>query len=411
MIFISKPSVLALLMGAALATTGCGGNSSSGSTDAKKDPSPTTPTAGEYKVKNIETTAGDNNTLDTSPTISAFTAEDGRLGLRINGVDKGDGTVEKPRVRNLKAEDTTGTPAGVETADSSADEFCTELKTGEAGSGDMFDIVVSLDTTGSMGSHAKTFAEKIVAFAGALEEQGLDVRFAGVTLGDAFATKETETEKSSYTSPTAKGSLGTPPDFDDTERPDTGLALISAEDMQSFFSEVAEKVGSGLNGGDGPENYLAPIDYFNDNAKFREDAGRFFVAIGDNCAHTGETLQNTSNFKPEDADSHWLPRSTEDITTALINEGVAVNLIWSARNCFSPFFDMKDLQESTGGSWTNIAGDVELTTLPAIDAVGAKRSTLACAMPVEKKKDIKVTFDIEIGEDTELNTWHVTMLF
>src|SRR5699024_12387462 len=97
MIFISKPSVLALLMGAALATTGCGGNSSSGSTDAKKDPSPTTPTAGEYKVKNIETTAGDNNTLDTSPTISAFTAQDGRLGLRINGVDKGGGTVEKPR--------------------------------------------------------------------------------------------------------------------------------------------------------------------------------------------------------------------------------------------------------------------------------------------------------------------------
>lgn len=367
--------------------------------------SPTTG-GGDFEARDIGFEREPGTDPETNPTISFFTTDDGRLGIRVNGMDLGDGNgVQEPVIDNFnvepiaEADDPRVRPAR-RAALAEDGLSCDVLDTGESGSGDKFDIVVSLDTTASMGSQASVFADKIVDFAGALEDQGLDVRFAGVTVGDAYATIDGD-GNSAYTSGVAQGTLGASPGFDSIERPDTGLALITADDMKVFFGEVSEVVGSGQAGGDGPENFLAPIDYFNQNVAFREDAGRFFIAIGDQCAHTADTLPGSG---PEN--EPWLPRAPEDIQKSLVKQGVAVNLIWADTNCGSPYYDMHDLQKATGGAWTKLSSGVDLTDLPTIAAVGDKRKTLACTVPVEGRL-IEVTFDVAIGDNAK---WFVTAI-
>lgn len=396
-----KSYILPLATVVMLGLTACGGakNSTTGGTAEEAPPRE----AGDFKVKELKVEAGEDNTSDVTPTISTFTTEDGKLGIRVNGIDIGDG-VQTPLISNMKIEPVSesGSSARVAAreaaAPSASDAVCKSIETGASGSGDKFDIVVSLDTTGSMGSQAGKLAAKIVDFAAKLEEQKLDVRFAGITVGDAFATLKTSS--SSYASDgVAKGSLGAPPTFDNDERPDTGLELITANAMQSFFTEVKNKVGGGLGGGDNPENYLGPIDYLNNNIEFRKDAGRFYVAIGDQCAH----ISGSSNDIDE---SVWEPRSTALIKESLIKDGAAVHLIWADRSCSAAYYDMRDLQKATGGSWTDITDTTfDLTKLPAIEAIGAKRKTLECEVTVAGS--VKVTFTISVGDK---NTWDVTAI-
>ena len=387
-----------------LGLTACGGakNSATGGTAEEAPPRE----AGDFKVKELKVEAGEGNASEVTPTISTFTTEDGKLGIRVNGIDIG-GEVQTPVISDMKIEpvsesDSSARMAARETADPSAsDAVCKSIETGASGSGDKFDIVVSLDTTGSMGAQAGKLAAKIVDFAAKLEEQKLDVRFAGITVGDAFATLKTSS--SSYASDgIAQGSLGAPPTFDSSERPDTGLELITANDMQSFFTEVKNKVGGGLGGGDSPENYLGPIDYLNNNIDFRKDAGRFFVAIGDECAHISGSSSNIDG-------SVWEPRSAELIKESLIKDGAAVHLIWANKSCSSSYYDMRNLQNATGGSWTNISdASFDLTKLPAIEAVGAKRKTLECEVTVAGS--VKVTFTISVGDGVDKHSWAVTAI-
>lgn len=59
-----------------------------------------------------------------------------------------------------------------------------------------------------------------------------------------------------------------------------------------------------------------------------------------------------------------------------------------------------------GGAWIKLKNHVDLTGLPTIAAVGSKRKTPACNVPVEGR-EIEVTFDVAIGNDTK---WLVTAI-
>lgn len=45
--------------------------------------------AGDFKVKELKVAAGPDNTSGVTPTVSTFTTEDGKLGIRVNGIDIG----------------------------------------------------------------------------------------------------------------------------------------------------------------------------------------------------------------------------------------------------------------------------------------------------------------------------------
>jgi hypothetical protein len=200
-----------------------------------------------------------------------------------------------------------------------------------------------------MGAAAGILADRIAAFAQALEDAGADAQFIGITTGDAFATKAIS---SSFTD-IAKGSLGEPPLFDFDERPDTGASLLSAGVMADFFTEVRAEVGSGAGGGDLPENYLGPLVYINDedNVNWRPTASRVLISIGDDCSHTAESAPLAG------ITGDWIPPSTAGGSPENLFSGVVVHVIGSdPLSCPDPYYDMKDLATATGGQFV-VLGD------------------------------------------------------
>ncbi len=363
---------------------------------------------GQYKATEISYDSEET----FNPSVGFFTADDGGLGIRVSGVQVDD-EVHKPDVTNVQIQEgdallPPGT-AGAPLAESSPEGLtCEDVPLGSAGRGDFYDIAVSLDTTGSMGGAAGVFADRIVDFADELAD--LDVRFTGITLGDAYATMRPEGE-TDYTDSISRGTLGEPPDFDSVERPDTGLDLISPNDMQEFFNEVSDVVGTGAGGGDIPENFLGPIDFLNKEMAWREDAGRVFIAIGDACSHTQETMGPGTSFDLDET-SNWWPPNTDELESELSSDGVRVDIIWEQNglSCSGDFYAMDNLSDATGGAFTEIDGcltpedcDVELTEIPAVKAITTERTTRACAVDTDAHT-FTLTFDVEAAG----KTWGVT---
>ncbi|MFH1356483.1 MAG: hypothetical protein ABII18_05050, partial [bacterium] len=244
---MKKLSILGLLI-LAVTIISCGGTT--GSSDVTGD------------VADVSTTSS-TATGDFTPSLTTAAEDSGALKFTVSAMDvDGDGTLESPTITSVTA--TTGAGAALKKATSLDDEeiTCDSGRTvGEGDDNDSFDIGISLDSTASMGSAVESIAEKIVSFAQTLEDSGVDARFAGITLGDAFATKS---DNSSFTDAISSGPLGTPPSFDSSERPSTGSTVLTSADMQTFFQEVADVVGTGAGGADLPENYLGSLEYLND---------------------------------------------------------------------------------------------------------------------------------------------------
>lgn len=325
----------------------------------------------------------------------SFTASDNRnLQISIPGIEY-EGNVYKTSVENLNTDFLTELPNAVKTNNN----FCKKIEISNLQT--KYDIAVVLDTTGSMGSHASNFANKVVSFANTLkEEANLDVKFAGITYGDAYATLKNSTLYDS--DGVAQGTLGTPPSFDLDERPDTGKNLLNSEQIQSFFSEVANNVRGGIGGGDNPENSLGPIYYQNTQVNFRDDASRMYIVIGDDCGHTAETLPKTDSSEH----ANWTLPAVEDIEHSLRLSGAAVHLIWKkstydSQSCRENYYAMNDLRLSTGGLYAELDPNLDLASLPLIEAVGDKRELISCAIPKSASRDTKgyqLSFDLVIPE-------------
>lgn len=394
-----------------LAACGGGGGGGGGSGDPDDEDGDTS-SAGTYETESVSYETEE----DSNPSVSFFTSDDDGLGIRANGVDSGDGNVTKPEVKNVTIEegDTSGDSAsGAVVTRAEIESTCTEVETGEAGgSGDSFDIGVSLDTTGSMGGAAGVLANEVAAFATTLEDEGLDVRFTGITLGDAYATKhgdDAETD-SLFDDSVSTGSLGAPPGFDGDERPDTGTDLLSADDMEEFFSKVSEAVGSGAGGGDGAENYLGPVDFLHEQVEWRTDAGRFIIGIGDAVAQTPTTFDS---FSTTDGYETWEPPVPDELAEKLSSEGIAFHWVGEEPFSVGDHYDMAELAAATGGVFTEGAGscsseescEVDLTELPAVAAVTSARTTTSCTVEIPSDIDrVTTRFDLEAGE----RSWRVT---
>lgn len=316
---------------------------------------------------------------DYTPGITPAVDSDGSLRWTITGVDvNGNGTVGVASLSSTSA--SAGTCTDTDTCASllkggikktTTDVDCDERDVGSGTSADSFDIAISLDTTGSMGAAAGVFASKIAEFAQTLEDAGVNAQFAGITVGDAFATKSSS---SSFTDDVSTGSLGEPPDFDLTERPDTGADLISADDMETFFEEVELRVGGGAGGADLPENYLGPIQFGNDELGWRDGAARVMISVGDDCAYTPDSYTNDS------IEGVWIPPDPDDLIDDLTASGTAVHVIGgNSLSCESSgYYEMEDLADATGGTFTGIdtgscgsadTCDVDLTELPISDSI------------------------------------------
>ncbi len=400
--FVGLASSSALLLAA------CGGGGGGGSSDAGNED---TASAGTYETESVSYESEE----DSNPSVSFFTSDDGGLGIRANGVDSGDGDVTKPEVTNVTIEenDTTGaSTSGAMVAGAEIASECTDLETGEAGSGDSFDIGVSLDTTSSMQGAAGVLANVVADFATTLEDEGLDVRFTGITLGDAYATKDADTE-SEFDDAVSTGTLGAVPNFGiEHERPDTGTALLNAGPMETFFSKVSEVVSpNGLGGFDIPENYLGPVEFLHEQVAWRTDAGRFIIGIGDEYAHTPTTFED---FMSEDGGfATWEPPVPEDLAKKLSTEGTAFHWVGDEQlSVGADYYDMAELAAATGGVFTELGDctseescEVDLTELPAVEAVTSARTTRSCTVDIPSGIDrVTTRFDLAAGE----RSWDVT---
>lgn len=301
------------------------------------------------------------STGDFTPGLSFYVAESGGLGIRANAVDvNGDGTASTPAIASVSVS-SVGAALSALAADETLD--CTD---GEASSSTAtaVGVGISLDTTASMGSTVGPIANGLAQLATDLSGAGFTGTFAGVTLGDAYATKSAS--GSAYGS-TAQGTKGEPPAFDTIERPDTGTAPVSASVVSAFFEEVATVVGSGADGGDLPENYLAPLEFLNTDVTFAAGTQKVLISVGDDCAHTEETFAGFSDS------SAWTPPAKADVFDTFA--GAIVHVIGpSSPFCSGDYFDMKELTQDgtteghvggTGGLFKSIDDcntDEEITT-------------------------------------------------
>lgn len=344
--------VAALAAGAA----GCGGGGASGDV------------TGDLKSVTVKSST---STGDFTPSVIAGLGTGGTLKFTIAGVDAdGDGTIDTPTLSGVKA--STGALAMVLKAVDDTDVNCgDEVPIGEGTTEDKYDIGISLDTTGSMGNAAGILAERVASFATALVSGGVDAQFAGITLGDAFATKKSS--GSAYDDVVSVGTLGDPPSWDSDERPDTGTALLGDAAMATFFAKVKDVVGSGSGGSGGTENYLGALQFLTSNVVPRSGSIRVLISIGDQCAYTPETAGEDGIVAP------FLPPDPTSFAAGLAGNAI-VHVISRPEDYIGcaggNYYNMKGLSDATGGQFVDIGNcssadtcNVDLTTLPITGAI------------------------------------------
>jgi hypothetical protein len=363
---------------AAILTIGlaaCGGGSGSGNGNASGSTSAADITGDLKDVSVVSSTSSG----DFTPGIVAGVGSNGALKFTVAGVDiDGDGKVETPTITGVTA--SSGAAAMVTKSFTDTSVTCDEgTKSGEGETADKFDVGISLDTTASMGSAAGVLADKIAQFVTGLGT-GFDVQFAGLTVGDAFATKLNPS--TDFTDAVSQGTMGEPPSFDSCERPDTGTALVNSTNMATFFSQVKTAVGSGCSGNGGTENYLAAVEHLFKTTTWRAGSIPVIISIGDNCAYTPDTYTEDAIM------GDWIPPAPATFLDEI--KGRAIVHIIGHPDVADPsdpssyglycgdynYYNMKGLSDATGGQFIDIGScsdattcNVDLTKLPITSAI------------------------------------------
>lgn len=221
------------------------------------------------------------------------------------------------------------------------------------------DIAFVLDTTGSMSSQIAGVRDSIISFADFLDSSGLDVQLAAVTFGDAFDTMR---EGSTSSGSSLGGSE--PPSFDRSERP----TLALTPDIGAFQGFIGEQRATG--GGGAPENALGALQFAYENLSWRTAAQCIMIVITDQVAWT-----DVSNTDGIPADSRWYPPAPADVL-AQVRGDCVVHVI-------ADYFDPDSLgdsrysmagltgPEATGGVFTELTRDLDLTELPLGDVLAS----------------------------------------
>lgn len=221
------------------------------------------------------------------------------------------------------------------------------------------DILFVVDTTGSMSDAIDSVKDSIVAFTDFLDAEGLDVRLAAVTVGDAYDTVDNPTAPARGTSLRDD----TPPDFDSDERP----TFPFSTDFAAFKSFIQGDSARG--GNDTPENTLGALDFGSSQLVWRDGAQRIAVVITDVCSHNKTTFEDVYGSYADYA--HWLPPVATDLIERLKGQ-VTVHVVAPKSACVGDIHtNMADLTglEGTGGvfvNWDLTAFD--LTSLPIAEA-------------------------------------------
>ncbi len=337
-----------VLAAVALTAAACGGGG--GST-----PTPT----GDLTAVSVKSST---STGDFTPNVIAGLGTGGTLQFTIGGVDiDNDGTVDTPAAGVITA--SSGALAMVAKAVSDTEVTCVASEIGGTTSS-AYDIGISLDTTASMGAAAGVLANKIAAFTTSLADAGVDAQFAGITVGDEFATKASP---SLFTDPGALGTLGVPTPVENSdspppptcERPDTGATLLGATAMAAFFNDVSTVYGAGgCFGTDATENYLGSVSFITTNVTKRSGSIPIIISIGDNCAHTPTTFPLITNYNAA-TDAIFLPPDPVAFAAGLAGRA-RVNVIGNTEdllNCTAGgYYNMKGLADATGGSFIDMGG-------------------------------------------------------
>lgn len=222
------------------------------------------------------------------------------------------------------------------------------------------DVVFINDTTGSMAGTVNGISDSVREFAASIAESGIDARFAMVTYGDEFSTLQPA--ESAYVEGQAEYEASS---VDSASRP--YVPLTTLETFETFLAELQGSDDLGAGGGDGPENTLGALEYAIDGLSWREGAARVFVAIGDNPAHTAESVTEAL----PDLDAHFLPPAVDELLAFL--DGTAVVHVVGNDWGSEPYYNLKGLSDATGGAFIELPSDgvVDLTGMKLNNWVGS----------------------------------------
>ena len=175
------------------------------------------------------------------------------------------------------------------------------------------DIVFILDISGSMGDEINNVKNNIVAFAAAIEAQGVSARWSAVTFSDFTVSGENE----------------------ESIVVKNGAAdwFISAEEYKSAINGISLAYG-----GDGPETGVDGMMLAKTALSTRQDARVFYILL------TDADCKVTNNYEVE---------SLEHCADILAEDSINVSVITTT----DLFYHYSYLSETTGGIQSNIYGN------------------------------------------------------
>ncbi len=325
-----------------------------------------------------KTLAYDVSSTGDSITSAKLKIEDGKLIATlapiinpVTGNPYGEDDIDKMDLA-ASFEDTSSSPKFSPVPDTTSMRLFTNYKPADCSSKFAFgegtsssaDVAFIVDTTASMGTKVSGILGSIDSFAQTLSDAELDVKFAMVTLGDAYNTK---LETGGAYDLIGSGA-NDPPTFDTVARPQQDFTDLTT--FKTFSDKVKTVIGSGDDGGSGPENYFgavmasAGLETNETGLSNREGVPFYMILIGDVYSYTssGTDYQLESGGITEP----WIPPLKPDVSKLAGN--VTVHAVrdpdyddQSSDDYISP----AQIADATGGAKLDLGstGDVDLTSL------------------------------------------------
>jgi len=234
------------------------------------------------------------------------------------------------------------------------------------------DIMIILDTTGSMYNAIDGVKASIVNFIDNLKSSGMDVRVGVVPFDDAAPARDLY--------------------IDTVNR--TWQDLTDLDTAEVYVNQLYA-----TGGGDGPENPYAGVMFAWMNASWRRDAQKIFILITDAPAHDPDD--------PGDAAGEDLYYKSEVIDAirgfATLHAVVVPSWYYSESDTdFTSPDDVREIAVETGGLvyYTDYYGNVDLTAIGVIEYVESSWIIVFESNSSEKIHNVNIYFDGDASDST-----------